>query len=134
MQQRTCKELSPTKQDGQELLHRSKCIAQDIGEDICTEDHAEDDRTCRRGQEEDSSCMSSPAYLLLRILSCISPLARSLLLSNMFLSFWRRGYFAEVRLSAGISVVEVQKLVFSFAISAVRARPLRGSAWSRCKN
>ena len=47
-----------------------------------------------------------------------------------------RGFFAflsvRARPSAGIGVVEVQKLeVFCFFVGA---RALRGSAWSRCKN
>ena len=38
------------------------------------------------------------------------------------------------RPSAGIGVVEVQKPMVFFAISAVLAQPSAGIAWSRCKN
>ena len=58
--------------------------------------------------------MSSPPYLLLRILSCISPLARPLLLSNkQFLSCRRRG---------------------GTEPTLWKCDPLQGSVWSRCKN
>ena len=57
---------------------------------ICRRGYAGDDiheRICRR-----ELCMSSPAYLLLRLSSCISPLACPLLLSNnRIISFWRCG-------------------------------------------
>ena len=104
-------------------------------EKTCRRGYAGDDiheRTCGRGYVGETSCVSSPAYLLLRILSCISPLARPLLLSIIIIiisfvlaSRWDGAYSAEMRPSGEIGVVEVQKLRV-FAISAAITRPSAG--------
>ena len=82
-------------------------------ERICMRPYAREDTHERKGTS--SACPCS-AYPLLHV-SCLQNIL------FLLASRWDGAHSAKLRPSALIGVVEVQKLMVSFAISAVRARP-----------
>ena len=86
------------------------------------------ERICR----SDLSCISSPACLLLRLISCISPLACPLLLSNIkFLHFGvavGRSRLCDSRPSTGIGAFEFHKSRPFAGIGAFEVQKSRPSA------